>query len=300
MSSFSFENQGSNTYLVCKLEQNEVLDTSILGMLTNNTIEGIAPTIYTQIDDVRILKYNVTAKLSLNQITESPLNKKRILSIFSEILSAVRAAEEYMIDDSCILINPNYIFTDVSTNKTELICFPVVSSNIETMTLQAFFKSVLFNAQFDQNENSEYVTQMINYLNTNVTFSADSFYQTIQKMMVEKTEVNVIKSVVEEPPKRKKEVPPVLTKKVQTPPVIPEIKNENIPVKKQEPEKKNIPVVEKEPEEKPMSLFYLLQHYNSENKRIYDEQKAKKKSGDKKGNIPPKNEKKVAQEVPSL
>ena len=69
------------------------------------------------------------------------------------------------------------------------------------------FKSVLFNAQFDQNENSEYVTQMINYLNTNVAFSADAFYQSIQKMMVEKTEVNVVKSVVEESPKRKKEIP---------------------------------------------------------------------------------------------
>ena len=183
------EMQGSNTYLVCKLSPEEQIDTSILGMLTNNNIDGIAQTIYTQIDDIRILKYNITAKLNIGQILESPLNKKRILSIFSEILSAVNAAEEYMIDESCLVINQDYIFTDISTNKTELICLPVNGVSIEKMPLQAFFKNVLFNAQFDQNENSEYVTQMINYLNTNVAFSTESFYQTIQKMMVEKQEV---------------------------------------------------------------------------------------------------------------
>lgn len=273
------EIQGSNTYLVCKLSPEEQIDTSILGMLTNNNIEGIAQTIYTQMDDIRILKYNITAKLSISQIVDSPLTKKRILTIFSEILSAVRAAEEYMIYESSILINQDYIFTDVATNKTELICLPVIGFDIETQNISSFFKSILFNAKFDQSENSEYVTQLINFLNTNVAFSAETFYQTIQKMMVEKVEpVKKVNPVREEAPVRKKEVPPVLKKKPLPQVEIPETKAEKITdkseVKKDKAEEIN--------NEKPMSLFYLLQHYNADNKRIYDEQKAKKKVGDKK------------------
>lgn len=297
------EMQGSNTYLVCKLSPEEQIDTSILGMLTNNNIDGIAQTIYTQIDDIRILKYNITAKLNIGQILESPLNKKRILSIFSEILSAVNTAEEYMIDESCLVINQDYIFTDISTNKTELICLPVNGASIEKMPLQAFFKNVLFNAQFDQNENSEYVTQMINYLNTNVAFSTESFYQTIQKMMVEKQEVvKPVKTTQKEPPKRKKEVPPVLTKKIQ-PEVVPETKEVKQPSYPPVIDKKiNIPE-ESKPEEKPMSLFYLLQHYNSENKRIYDAQKAKKGqkgSNSKKDKEPKKKQAAPEQVVPGF
>ncbi len=273
------EIQGSNTYLVCKLSPEEKIDSSILGMLTNNHIDGIAQTIYTQIDDIRILKYNITAKLSVSQIVDSPLTKKRILTIFSEILSAVRAAEEYMIYESSMLINKDYIFTDVATNKTELICLPVVGFNIETKNIPSFFKSILFNAKFEQSENSEYVTQLINFLNTNAVFSAETFYQMIQKLMIEKIEpVKKVTSVREEAPVRKKEVPPVLKKKTPQQVEIPEVKGEKPPVKA-EPKKDK---VEETADEKPMSLFYLLQHYNSDNKRIYDEQKAKKKGGGKK------------------
>ena len=65
MGKFEFENQGTNTYLVYTLEEEEEIDTMSLGMITNNHIKGIADTVYHQMDDTRQIKYNVTAKVSL-------------------------------------------------------------------------------------------------------------------------------------------------------------------------------------------------------------------------------------------
>lgn len=42
--SFTYENQGNNTYLVYKIGASDNVDTMSLGMITNNKIDGIVPT----------------------------------------------------------------------------------------------------------------------------------------------------------------------------------------------------------------------------------------------------------------
>ena len=64
---FSFENQGVNTYLVCEIAPDDVVDTMSMGMITNNKIPGLAPSIFSQMDDIRYMKYNVSAKTSVSQ-----------------------------------------------------------------------------------------------------------------------------------------------------------------------------------------------------------------------------------------
>ena len=57
--SFSFENQGTNTYLVYAVSEEDIIDSMSLGMLTNNKIPGLAQTIFTQMDAKKYIKYNV-------------------------------------------------------------------------------------------------------------------------------------------------------------------------------------------------------------------------------------------------
>ena len=50
MWNFKYENQGANTYLVYSVPPDNIVDTLSLGMLTNNSIPGLAKTLYTQMD----------------------------------------------------------------------------------------------------------------------------------------------------------------------------------------------------------------------------------------------------------
>ncbi len=54
---FSYDYQGSSTFLTYTVEQNDVIDSMTLGMLTNNRISGLVPTLFTQMDDERYIKY---------------------------------------------------------------------------------------------------------------------------------------------------------------------------------------------------------------------------------------------------
>ena len=62
MYDFTFENKGANSYLVYKFKPDDRIDTMTLGMITNNKITGFAPCVFTQLNETRYMKYNISAK----------------------------------------------------------------------------------------------------------------------------------------------------------------------------------------------------------------------------------------------
>lgn len=172
---FTFENQGSNTFLVYAVGAQDSVDSMSLGMLTNNKIPGIAQAVYTQMDASKFIKYNVSAHVPVSQFFSGPVNQKRLIGVFKGIVDAMLSAEEYMIDSNSIIMDLDYIFADVSTCETVLICVPVVEIENKAVDLSAFFKNIMFSVQFDQTENCDYVAKIMTYLNSTPNFSLTDF-----------------------------------------------------------------------------------------------------------------------------
>lgn len=123
--SFLFENQGSGAYLVYELNENEELDTMSLGMLSNNKIPGLIPLLFTRMNYTQYIKYNVSSKISVKQFFMGTVNKKQLLGVFRGIAEAVISAEEFMINPANIILDTEFIFSDVSSCETVLVCLPV-------------------------------------------------------------------------------------------------------------------------------------------------------------------------------
>ena len=125
---FSYENQGANTYLVYEIKEGDSIDTLSLGMLTNNSIPGLTRALFTQMDEKRYIKYNVSSKVSMQQFFGGVVNRKRLLGVFNGITEGFLSAEDYMIDTSSIVLDPEYIFADVTTCAAALICLPIANA----------------------------------------------------------------------------------------------------------------------------------------------------------------------------
>lgn len=162
---FTYETQGAITYLVCELDNTEKIDGLTLGMLSNNHIAGLAPVIYTEMDGLRYLKYNISAKVSCDQFFSGNMNKERTLRAFSNLLNAICSADEYMIDQNCFSVVPEHIFFNVSNCESALICLPVICDKDINADLVALFKKIVFSTQFDSSEDASYITQLITYIN---------------------------------------------------------------------------------------------------------------------------------------
>lgn len=175
MKDLYYENQGTTTYLVYKIKENDQIDTMTLGMLTNNKIPGLVPTTFTQMDKDKYIKFNVSAKVSASQFLSGTVKRKQLLGMFRGITEAMVAAEDYMLDKNDICLNADYIFADVSTCDSLLICLPVKASDggsplAETAEKNEgpveFFRNIMFTTRFDQTEDCNYVARIMNYLNT--------------------------------------------------------------------------------------------------------------------------------------
>lgn len=297
---FIFENQGTTTYLVYAIGAEDSIDSMSLGMLTNNKIPGLAPAVFTQMDDAKYIKYNVSAKISVKQFFEGAVNKKRLLGVFNGIVDAMLSAEDYMIDTNTILLDLNYIFADVSTCETVLVCLPVLEQGQET-DLSTFFKTIMFSTQFDQTENCDHVAGIINYLNSSPIFSLvdfkavlDSFKGAIASAPSQPVVQQRVQPVVAQQPKLG-EQPVQPTVQASSLANVQQPAQQIIQQKPAQPVQKpaqaapvsyiqNTPQVQQTGKsEKQISMFSLLMHYNKENKELYNAQKAAKKAAKAQG-----------------
>lgn len=316
MSGFRYENQGNYTYLVREIASDETVDTMSLGMLTNNKIPGLAQTVFAQMDSTKYVKFNVSAKISADQVFEGVVNRKRLLGVLKAFVAAMTAAEEYMLDTNSILLDLKYIFTDVTTCESVLICLPVVCEDGDVQDPKTFLKDMIYNTQFDQTENCDYIAKIINYLNGAVVFSMAEFKKILDEIE-QGGECRQQPAPVSQPapqpegkttktgraarraeekltaPKRTEEKP-LVPPQFQAPMGVPPMPGREGAVPPVPPV---FPAQEPEKEAESISWFYLMQHYNKENAAAYKRQKESKKAGKKSGkNEPPAKAKKQAAE----
>jgi len=185
---FSFENTGTSSFLVYSLAPEEKVDSIGIGMLSNNKITGVLPFSFSQLDDDRFFKYNVTSKLSLAQFFSSAVNKKRLTTVLSSIINAIITGEDYMLQQDGFLLDMNYIFVDVSTSTAFMTYIPVERGLNSEFSFKDFIRNMMYSLQFDQTENGDYVIKILSYLNSNSQFSILDFKSLIDDIVgVKKT-----------------------------------------------------------------------------------------------------------------
>lgn len=183
MTNLTYENQGTNTFLVYQLKKEDVVDTMSMGMISNNSIFGVMPFAYLQKDSEKYFRYNVSSKLSLKQYFAGTVSKKCLLGVLSSISSAILFSEDYMLEASMFIFDMQYIYVNVTTAEATLICLPIVSEEKLTIDMCKFFKDIVFSIQFDQTENCDYVANIISFLNSNVNFSLSEFKKVVDKLL---------------------------------------------------------------------------------------------------------------------
>lgn len=290
MAKFQFESQGSKNYLVYTIDSSNEIDTMSLGMLTNNKIAGLAPTHFMQMNADRFVKYDISSKISVTNYFAGSVSRKKLIYVLEGICKALLSAEEYMLDESNVVLDMDYIFIDVTTHEVNVICLPTVNGDGGTFGI--FLKNLMFNTQFDQSENCDYIAHIMNFLNKGKGFSLSEL-RTLLEELKRGIPVGVSnpQPVVQSNPNvtvHEQPVAPVPT--VTTPP---KTQENNAPIQQQTvvTPQSSKPVLtqpigtsgnvvsaqQTNGDGKQIGLFGLLTHYSKENLELYKAQKAAKK-----------------------
>lgn len=309
---FNVETQGVNANLVYTVSAGDEFDGLSLGMISNNKIKGVIPVVFSQMDESRFLKYNISGKTPVSEYFKGNVSKRKMLNVLAGVSEAIMASEEYMVDTSLFVLDLDYIFVDSMTGEVGMICLPVLNSNIGFKNLPTFFKQIVCGTQIDLSENCDYVAKLISFFNVDKVFSVSEFRQFVETLNSNHSSVGT--AVSYEPVVRGSYSPPVAA--VSAPnvpeqsvpqattyvaPAVPPVAAPEVPVPQKavppvpvpaaKPSKKKAKDKKKTKEaaevsaaslpegEKPMSIFTLLTKYSKENLEIYKAQKAAAQSG---------------------
>ncbi len=305
MNNFEFETQGNSKYLVYEIDESDTIDSMSLGMLTNNQISGFATTSFVQIDSKKIIKYNISEMESAKILFEGIVNRRRLLGVFSGIVNALFSAEEYMIDPNGIVLDLDYIFTDRTTCETFLICLPIVNDDLREKNIGDFLKSIMYTLKFDQSENRDYVTSIVNFINDNQeNFSAEAFKNLIESLI---TGTPVKQLTKKQKPKKTDVIEAkdffvpsknTVSQSFQTQPQAQKTSSNDLQqttfggkgnIRRENKDLSNFVIHNTESEnktdtvgEKKITLLELLSHYNKENAELYKSQKEARRGTAKK------------------
>lgn len=176
---FSIKNNGEKTVAEYVLKPNDRIDNLTLGMLVNNNIEGIIPVEYIQGDN-KCFDFDITGMVSLEEYLGDVIKKDKLLNLFYKIALVLRGSSEYMINWTSFVLETADIYIKDEA-EVGLICVPLLSVSNDGNTC-SFFKQILFSAQFDLEENQDYVGRLITFLNPK-TYILDKFIYELEEML---------------------------------------------------------------------------------------------------------------------
>ncbi len=161
---FIIEQYNNRSYLTYPLSEKGCTDPLLMGMLLNNRIPGFGEFSTRDVGKSQRLCYDIHGLHSMKDIFTETIPRHILLNTFDRILAALDAAQDYMIEESCVVMDPQYIFLDPSTFRMALICLPLMDYR-NGNDMKSFFKSIMFNTIFDYNEPCDHVARIMNYLN---------------------------------------------------------------------------------------------------------------------------------------
>ena len=152
-------------FLEYKFDIDDRIDTFCEGMIKNNEIRGLLPISFQQIDSEKYYSFDTTGLISLSNLLNDPINKEQLINIFINIIEILENVSEYMIEKKYLLLQIDKVYVSQEKNTVNLVCLPI--ENIANTTdFSEFIKYILIMAKYQNNEDTSYVTKILNFINS--------------------------------------------------------------------------------------------------------------------------------------
>ena len=112
-------------------------------MLTENNIKGLIPTAEKHINDELLLYCEITSKQSLRSLFDGKRIGMDFLRKFFVQLKVINdVLQKYLLDGSCLVLLPEYIFQDIGTKDMYFLYYPDPEEGTLDDLMDFFIKSV--------------------------------------------------------------------------------------------------------------------------------------------------------------
>lgn len=181
---FTIEDKGVRTSLVYRLAENESLDVFGSGMLADNDIEGILPVVINEHNGIQEVRCDIASRVSFETLLNGRVGRKELIGVFSGIIDVITHAGEYLLDTSMFVLEPAYIYVNPSNYSVYMLFLPVLRDEVWQLNerVRILFKNTMFSARFSVYDDSSYISEILNELNSDAAFSLSEFSNLLKKL----------------------------------------------------------------------------------------------------------------------
>lgn len=180
-----YDDDGACKKIVYCIEGCDRFDIFSYEMLRENDINGLLMPMRTQRNGMDAVQYDVSDLDTLKNYLNFRLSMRQLLSVFSQIISIVRALDDYLLDSSLLVTDIGQIYYDREKKEVRMIYFLIPG---ETGTrkfeerLFTLFKEIIFSAKFVVGDDDRYITELLNSINDVKDYSLADFKEVVCRL----------------------------------------------------------------------------------------------------------------------
>ena len=142
MDKIGYEYENNTSYLTIQAMENQKTGYQIK-MLLNNDIPGLLDISMRSMNNQTYYYYDVTFKKPLSKLYEfGKMTWEDVVCICKSIDTLTKAVDMYLLDISCVLILPEYMYLNVSDKEIRYVYCPDANREFQTM-LKGLFEFIL-------------------------------------------------------------------------------------------------------------------------------------------------------------
>ena len=162
---YSYETLGKSSYLVTTFEGGKGLINYQLQMLVNNEIKNIIKANKRQNNDDILISYNITSKISLEQLgNKNKISKIGVINIIEGALAALEDIEEYQLVSSGIVFDEKYIYVKPDTYEPSFIYLPCSTEECGLEPIRSLLLSLIMGSKVEMS-NDNFVQTLLDTIN---------------------------------------------------------------------------------------------------------------------------------------
>ncbi len=186
--SFKIKNVDSQQYLIHELAEGSVVDEDVLGMLEEESLEGMLTVGVLEGDTTDCFCYDVTNKEPIADYFKEVIDHDSLLTILHNIVHTLVELRENAIPMNYVVLHKGYIYVNRETLDLEFICIPIELDDSVTIDLAGFVRGIVASLMFKADEDGDYVAKLITYVNDKNEFTIRGLVNLIDSMLLDEEE----------------------------------------------------------------------------------------------------------------
>lgn len=191
----SYQNDLQRSYMVLKLLQEDVIGEYQIRMIQENPTIQLLPLHKKQIDTDIYIFFDITSKITLNQLLKRiKINKHKFLSMIKSLIGAIGLGKLYLLQDGSFILNGDYIYIDPASLEISIAYLPIeLETDINQEVRALIMDLLIYKASFETTAEGDFVYELLSLIKSE-NFSLNQLDEIIASIAMQQEERNILHS----------------------------------------------------------------------------------------------------------